>query len=262
MQKQKNGQIELTLTIPAETITKTRAGVVAELAREVEIPGFRKGKAPVAKAAAAIAEEKIAQKILQKLLPRYFTEAVNEHKVRPAIMPRFEIVSVEKDKDWQVKAITCEVPEVKLGAYKKAIKAISSKKELAKAEKEQKVLEALLAAIKIDLPEFLIEEEVNLRLLQLVERLDKLGLSLEKYLASVSKDAKSLRAEYAQEATRSIKVELILNAIAEQEKIKVAPQEVEQALHAASLPETPEQKRNVEAVLRKRNALDSVIGLL
>jgi len=261
--KEKNGQIQITITLPKAEIEKLRQMVEGELAQNILVPGFRKGKAPVAKAVTQISEEKIIQNILRKLLPKYFADAIKEHKIKPAIYPRFELISATKDKDWQVRAITCEAPGVDLGVYKKTISSAlkTLKKETSKQEKEQKVLETLLASVKIDLPEFLVEEEVNHRLVHLVEKLEKLGVPLEKYLASVGKSAEDLRKEYQKEAERTIKLEFILNKLAEEEKIKIDQKEVAETIKTASIPDNQEQRDAVAGVLSKRAVLDSLVSL-
>ena len=48
--KEADGTIQITFSLPQEPVKKAREAVVADLAKDVEVPGFRKGKAPVAKA--------------------------------------------------------------------------------------------------------------------------------------------------------------------------------------------------------------------
>ncbi len=261
--KEKNGQIQITLTLPKTKIEKTRKIVQEELAQEIVVPGFRKGKAPLVKATTQISEEKVIQNVLKKILPKYFADALKELKIKPALYPRFELISAQKDKDWQVRAVTCEIPDFNLGIYKKAVRTAlkTLKKEATKEEREQKALEALLAFVKIDLPEFLVQEEVNHRLVLLVEKLEKLGLSLEKYLTSIGKSAEALRSEYQKGVQRSIKLELILSKIARQEKIKIDEKEVAETIKAASIPDNQEQRSAVAGVLSKRAVLDSLVSL-
>ncbi|GAG19052.1 unnamed protein product, partial [marine sediment metagenome] len=188
---------------------------------------------------------------------------------------------------WQLRAITCEIPKINLGDYKKDIAGIArgkqiwtpekgspkqgkeNEKDLSREEKEQEVMKALLNSIKVTVPKILIDEDVNSRLSQLLERIEKLGLTLESYLSSLRKTPDSLRKEYKEQSRQSITLDLVLNEIAKQEEIKVSKEQVEAAIKASGADptlkeklDTPEQRRFIEAILRKRAALDSLIALI
>jgi FKBP-type peptidyl-prolyl cis-trans isomerase (trigger factor) len=88
-------------------------------------------------------------------------------------------------------------------------------------------------------------------------------------LASVGKDAKTLREEYSKQAREAIAMDLALQKIAEAEGIKVEKKEVDDAIKASAGDEelakrldTPEQRRQIEAVLQKRKALEKLTSYL
>src|SRR3990167_1390520 len=95
LQKQENGTITLTITIPSSDILKTQTEVLSELAKEASFPGFRKGKAPVKMVEEKLGEEKIREEVLKKLLPQSYIKAVEEHKLRPIMNPKINITKVE-----------------------------------------------------------------------------------------------------------------------------------------------------------------------
>src|SRR4030043_356465 len=118
---------------------------------------------------------------------------IKKYMITPAIYPKIELISAEEEKDWQIRAITCELPDVDLGNYKREL---SDKKKTSviwtpgkdkkddtntptREEKEQEVIKTLLENIKVNISKVLIDEEVNSRLSKLLERIEKLGLSLE-----------------------------------------------------------------------------------
>src|SRR5258706_424878 len=82
-------------------------------------------------------------------------------------------------------------------------------------EKEQIVLKTLIDNIKVSIPKLLIDDEVNHRLSDLLARIEKLGLNLDSYLASVGKTPQSLREEYERQVKDGVSLELILNKIAD-----------------------------------------------
>lgn len=282
--REEDGNIQITFTIPFSVIKVAKEDTLKEFAKDAEIPGFRKGMAPIEKVADKVSQGKLIEHTLSHLLPKALSEAITENKLKIAVYPKFELISAEEEKDWQIKGTTCELPEVELGDYKKAITGASrasslwtpdkgkpeEKKEPTNEEKEQVVVKALLESVKVNIPRILIEEEADSRLSNLLARLEKLGLALENYLASIGKKAEDLRADYAKQAKDAISIDLILNKIAETESIKVDSKEVEAALKMSQVAaqakdlgpeEADNQKRYLESILKRRSALDFLIKL-
>ena len=276
--KESNGNVQITFTIPFAVVKDAQDETVAEMAKDVEIPGFRKGAAPLSKVREKISQSSLIEHSLGHILPKALAESIEENKLKIAIYPKFELIKANENEAWQIMAITCELPNVDLGDYKKsvigALRADSiivpgkdEKKEKSREEKETTALKSVLDTVKIDVPQILIEEEADSRLSKLLERIEKLGLSLENYLASINKKPEDIRAEYATQAKEAISIDLILNKIAEDEKLSVDEKELEAALQmsqsAAPLEgETPEnRKRFIEAILRRRKALDFLLSL-
>jgi len=275
-----DGTIQITFTIPFADILAEREKAIKILAKDVEVPGFRKGKAPIDKAIDKIPQNTLLEYTLREILPNLFSEAVSEYRLKPAIYPKFELIKATDNEDWQVRAVTCELPEIELGDYKKEIADSKSQKiwtpgdskadkPPAKEEKEQKVIEILLKIAKIQIPAMIIKEEVDTRLSQLLQRLEKLGLNLESYLASINKKAETLRAEYKEQARNSLTLELTLNKIARNEGISVDEKAIDDTIEASSHDEkarinlnTPEQRKLIRGILLRRKVLDYLTGLI
>lgn len=285
--KGEDGNVQITFTIPYSLIEKSKNEAAKELGEDTEVAGFRKGKAPLEKVIGQIPQDILIEKALAKILPKLVEKAIGKHKLKLAIYPKFELLKAQDGQDWQIRAVTCEIPEVDLGDYKKTVldalrsnsiwtpgKGDPTKPPHAKAskgreEKEQEVIKALLSEIKVSVPKVLIEAEANSRLSQLLARLEKLGLTLESYLASIKKTAVSLRQEYEEQAKRGISLDIILNKIADAENIKIADSQIDSAIAAASSDpklaeslKTPGQRRVIASILRRRKALDSLVSLL
>lgn len=284
--KSDDGTIQLTFTIPFKQIKSVREETAAEIGKDIQVPGFRKGKAPLDKVISQIPQDILIEKTLGKILPKLLGEAITKHKIKPAVYPKFELVKAVEGEDWQVRAVTCELPEINLGDYKKTIagalraKAIwtpdstktagdKTDKKISKEEKEQEIIKILLETIKITIPKLLINEEVNHKLSNLLARLEKLGLTLETYLPSIGKTAETLRAEYEKQAKEALSLDLILNKIAEKEKIEVSEKQIQEMIKVSAADpklaeklDTPEQRRIIESILRRRAALDSLSALL
>ncbi len=284
--KESDGNIQITFTIPFSIISAAQEETIKEFAKGIEIPGFRKGMAPVEKAAEKIPQNKLIEHSLSHILPKALSEVITEHKLKIAIYPKFELISAEPGKDWQIRGVTCDLPEVILGDYKKAVEgelrsdaiivpgktkdSSSENPESLRDKKEQIVIKALLNTVKVTIPKILIEEEADSRLSNLLARLEKLGLALENYLSSIDKKAEDLRAEYANQAKDAISLDLILSKIAETEGIKIEQKEVEAALAMSQAGKTGKdeheediesRKRLLESILKRRAALDFLIKL-
>ncbi len=276
--------IQITFTIPAEIINKAEKEALKEIGQEIEVPGFRKGKAPIEKVKEKISKEDIVGKILTKIFIPALREVFEKEKIQPIIQPKIELVSTKKDEDWQIRVITCEMPQVNLENYREKIinefkpnqiwtpekGKEKTKEEPSREEKEQKIMDFLLRNIKIEIPKLLIEEEVDIRLSQLLERIEKLGLDLEKYLQTIGKTANELRSEYEKEVREALSLEIILNQISNQEKLSVTESEVDELIKASSANDQkameelkdPEKRSLIKNVLLRRKALEYLTSLI
>jgi FKBP-type peptidyl-prolyl cis-trans isomerase (trigger factor) len=286
-----DGSIQITFTVPFKLIDKTRKATAEELGRDITVPGFRRGKAPLAKLLDHIPQDSLIEKTLSKILPGLINSAIKQHKIRPSIYPKFELVKAVDGEDWQIRAKTAEIPEFTLGNYKSQVrgalraskiwtpkdanaksKLVKSTKEnlkqLSRTEKEQLVIKTLLETINVKIPKMFIEEEVNSKLSNLLERLEKLGLTLESYLSSIGKTADQVRKEYEKQSNEFIALSLILSKIADKEGVKIDKKQVDEAIRISSADknlakdfETDERRKLIEEVLRKREVLNMLVAL-
>lgn len=274
--KRESGNIILTITIPTEQVKGVFDEVRKEALKEVSIPGFRKGKIPEKIAEKELSEDSLSELLFNRLIPPAYAEAIKKERIKPIIPPQLKIISYQKDADLVFEAKTTERPEVKLGNYKAALTKIKGRvirgpegKPLKGGEKvtAEQVLEKLRETTKLEVPQILIEQEVQRMFSSLIDQTQKLGLTVEQYLSSQGKTADQLRKEYREAAERSLKDEFILNEISKAEKVEVTPKEVEEAIEAA-----PDEKSKeifskdqgrlyIEDVLRKRKAIEFLIKL-
>ena len=274
-----NGTLELTITIPWIKVNESYQKVLAESASEVAVKGFRKGKAPLKMVEEKLGKQHLLEETLKEVLPQIYLEAVKEHSLKPVVNPQITVTALEENKDWQIKATTCELPKVDLGDYKDYVKKVLStekiwvpgkdKKQEPENENERmdKIFKALLENVKVNLPEILIQDEINRMLSRLIDQTARLGLTVEQYLASTGKTTEQIKNEYQSQAQETIKLELILSSIADEEKIQITDEEVQKMIEA--IPEeqtrksfqTPEQKAYIIQLLRKRRVIDNLAKL-
>ncbi len=263
--------IKLTITIPQVAIKKLWDDTIEEFVKSAKIEGFRPGKAPKKIIEEKLNKDHVKEEVLKKLLPEHYSKAITEHNIRPIMNPKIHIEEIEEGKDWTFSALTCEVPEIDPGDYKKAVKDVTAKSKIVLPGKEPQkpstdmIMKALLDSAKAPIPNILAEQEADRLLSQLLEDVKKLGLSLDQYLASTKRSADDLRSEYKTRAENDIKLEFILSKIAEAENITVDNKEIDEAINKAK---SPEEKKNLEgnrymlaAILRQQKTLDFLIGL-
>jgi FKBP-type peptidyl-prolyl cis-trans isomerase (trigger factor) len=259
-----DGTVEITFAVPWEEISVAREKTALEMGKNVTVPGFRVGKAPLDRLMSHLPADQLLERALSSILPVHLAKAITEHNVKPAIYPRFELLHAHEGQEWTVLATTCEIPEFKLGNYKKdvveALKALP--KEASVDEKQNAALIAFGKTIDVKVPHILVEEEANGRLSNLLSRIEKLGMSLENFLASQKKTAPELRAEYESQAENTLKMELSLMKLAADEKIVVSEQDVTDFIAVAQLPEQKtdadrdSQISMVQSILTKRKAIE------
>jgi trigger factor len=108
---------ELELEIPAEEVTKKIENVAKEFARIANVPGFRRGKAPVSLIRRKFADD-IKAEVLQSLVPERVEQAVAEQKLTPVSQPQVDKLDFNEGKPLKFRAVFEVLPEFELGNYK------------------------------------------------------------------------------------------------------------------------------------------------
>jgi len=173
---------------------------------------------------------------------------------------------LEDDKDWKFTASTCEAPQVDLNGYKENIKKITAKSKIIVPGKEEKktsfeeIITELQKSVSAKVSKIIVEQEVDRLLAQTLSEIKRLGLTLDQYLGSVHKTVEDLKKEYENKATNDIKLEFVLQKIAEEEKITVTDAEIEDTIKNAK---DENERKGLEAnkyllasVIRQQKTLD------
>ena len=119
-----------------------------------------------------------------------------------------------------------------LAEYKNDLKKkIAERKESeAKAKKESEAIEKVVEAAKMDIPQAMIDTQVNRMLEDFAMRLQQQGLSVEQYFQYTGMTADKIMEEMKPEAVKRIKNSLVLEAVAKAENIEVSEEEFEAEL--------------------------------
>ena len=111
-----NGEIVLRLEVEPERVGKHMNAAVRRVSQRVNIPGFRKGKAPRAILQNFVGKEYLVEEAMESLVPEAVGEAVREEELTPFAPPS---VNVEQTEPSVTIVATVPLrPEVVLGDYK------------------------------------------------------------------------------------------------------------------------------------------------
>jgi len=275
---------ELEFSIAWNKVKKQYQQTLKQLAKKAEIKGFRKGQAPLNIVEESTDKGKLYGEVINQLLPQSYAQAITQHQLKPAMAPKVQIIKAEENKPWQFKATSCELPQVKLNDYKKTVKGILAKEKIwtpekgdpIKADKQKQenptqkmnlIIQALLKSTSVELADLLINSEKDKMLAKLLQEAQKLGLTIDQYAASVKKTVDQLKKDYHQSAEKTLKMELILQAVADDQKIKIEEKEIAAMINTTKDKElkqklnSPSEKAYIASVLRKRKAIDYLLSL-
>ncbi|MCC3647468.1 MAG: trigger factor [Bacillota bacterium] len=108
----------LTIEVDAEKVTEGLDAAFKKVVKQVNVPGFRKGKMPRGMFEKRFGVESLYQDAVDYLLPEAYANAIDETGIEPVDRPEIDVEQIEKGKSLIFKATVTVKPEVKLGEYK------------------------------------------------------------------------------------------------------------------------------------------------
>jgi trigger factor len=100
----------------------------------------------------------------------------------------------------------------------------------ARSAVQQNTAEALAALVLDEIPESMIDNEVNARIQDMVQRLQQQGMDVGAYLEAMGMTAESLAAEFREPAEQAVRVDLALRSIAEAEGMNPDDEKLDEQL--------------------------------
>lgn len=117
-EKKEGNEGVLTITVSADEFDQALDQAFKKVVKDVNLPGFRKGKVPRPIFEQRFGVEALYQDAVDIILPSAYSEAVDQTGIFPVAQPQVDIEEIEKGSDL---VFVCEVtvkPEVTLGEYK------------------------------------------------------------------------------------------------------------------------------------------------
>ncbi len=269
-----------------EAVQSSRAKVMA-VAREAQkgdeviidfqgsIDGVRQESLKAEKMAIILGEQKLIKGFEEQLIGLKAGETKTfslEVEVPSGLPGKTE----KKDVEFEVKVHSIsqrELPEINdefaksLGRFSRLEDLRQKVRENIKLEKEQKekerirmkAAEAISDQVSADIPESMINKELDNMISEFKEKLSQSGLSFEEYLKRAKKSEQDFRDEWRISAQKRVLITLILQEIAKKENIEVKEEEVEQEANAylshfnkkkADLPDSEKLKLYIKNLLK------------
>lgn len=117
-EKKEGNQGLLTVTVPKEEVDKGLDKAFKKVVKQINVPGFRKGKMPRPLFEQRFGVESLYQDALDFILPEAYGNAVEEAEINPVDRPEIDVTQMEKGKELIFEATVTVEPEVELGDYK------------------------------------------------------------------------------------------------------------------------------------------------
>ena len=120
---------------------------------------------------------------------------------------------------------------------------------------EEAILQEVEKITTVELPEILIQDELNRMLVSLQRRVADMGLLLEDYLKSQGKTLEQIKQEWRAQAEKNVRMELGLAEIARQENVNITDQELQAEVDKIQDARVKKQFEAQEPRLHLRHAL-------
>lgn len=108
----------LTIEVDEEKVNEGLDAAFKKVVKQINVPGFRKGKMPRGMFEKRFGVEALYQDAVDYLLPEAYAAAVEETGIEPVDRPEIDVEQIEKGKSFIFTAKVTVKPEVKLGEYK------------------------------------------------------------------------------------------------------------------------------------------------
>lgn len=112
-----DNRVKLSIEVDAQEFEVEVEKAFRKIAREVRLPGFRKGKVPRKVLEARFGAGIARGQALEDSIPEYFMTALNEHEIDIISPPDYEVVAGEEDGDVAFDAVVEVRPQVEIAGY-------------------------------------------------------------------------------------------------------------------------------------------------
>src|SRR5690625_2951194 len=117
-EKKEGNEGVITFEVPVEEFDQALEQAFKKVSKDVQIPGFRKGKIPRKIFESRFGVESLYQDAIDIVLPDSYMNAVEETGIEPVEQPEIDVDEIERGTPITFTAKVIVKPEVELGQYK------------------------------------------------------------------------------------------------------------------------------------------------
>ena len=266
----KKFQEEMAELVPVEEDRQIKEGDFAEISFSGTIEGSEEPPVTAQKAVAEVGGRNTLKEFSENLLGAKANEEKTFSVQYRADYPEAKLAGRTVEYKVKVEAIKQkEIPEIndefaqRLGDYKTLDELKSKaradlekhKHDHAQEEMREKLLEWLENNNEFEIPESLVEQQLQIRVRRLVRDLSRQGINPQR----VDVDWSKIRQDQHQQAIRDVKGSLILDYISEKENITVNDEELDAEIEKIAA-ETNRPKEKVKEILSRDSGLGRIRG--
>ena len=111
------GEVELDVRVSPDHVNPIRERLISTFTRRLNLPGFRKGKAPRALVERQLDQERLKEEIVDDLLELAYEQALEKAGIKAVGRARLADAEISDDGEFTFKATVTRRPEITLGGY-------------------------------------------------------------------------------------------------------------------------------------------------
>jgi trigger factor len=127
IQKLPDSELELKIELSTEEFEKFFNKAIFELGKDLETPGFRKGKLPKEIIEKEIGRERILREAAEMAVRENYLKVISQKNLEVLGRPKIEILKLAPGNPFEFKIIVPVLPEIKLPDYKKIASEVKRK---------------------------------------------------------------------------------------------------------------------------------------
>ncbi len=222
---------------PKVTITKLAKGNPVEFTAitatvpEVKLPDYKKlATAEIAKFSSntiEVTDKDVEDAILRVRKAHAPHEGHDHEKMTPEEHEKAILGSLPEFNDDFVRGLGSDFTDIE--DFKKKVREMigDNKKDEAKEKLRLKIADAISEATEVEIPDVMVETELNRTQSQFESDIERMGVKLDDYLKHAKKSLEDVRKEWTPHAEKKAKLQLILNSIAVKENIHPDQKEID-----------------------------------
>lgn len=142
----KNAEVSITGTLPKDKVIAQLERTLARIQKEVELPGFRRGKVPIDKVREQVGEKALWRESAESALKNEVETILKEHEVMPIMPVGASLSPSDVDTDVPFEIVAVVAPTCSIDGYKEtAKKALDKVPKLDEAKEKEAAMNALRA---------------------------------------------------------------------------------------------------------------------